>query len=374
MITAGWNGYHGVADTEAFVISFEGKHHTLSRCFPHLQSTVGISTASGGLLRSSRKLEHDNPATEDISNNGPFSAFAPVICGGLDELGLMPNMNCYQIKDSSSKPKVVGWFSHARESAASIVIQDGTTLWVTGGLDVSSYTNTETTEWIHIGGDTDATTVGYGINLPQALSHHCLERIHSGLAIVVGGLSASTNMQIENSWSLKFTDDTVLTNSKGGGEVQWEPGARLKIPRHSQSCGVLKFSDSSKVVVAAGGELYDNGEQVTNTVEFLRVNGKSSVLGSFWEEGPKMPFLATTAGSATTEDQTSLLVAGGTSSQDPWVIYTGIGKLSCYAGSCKWTLLDLELVNYRDAMIAMIIPAKRPMDGSILTEHLSEGN
>ncbi len=127
------------------------------------------------------------------------------ICAGQFAVGgdTIPNDRCMILHDQDSD--MSGFLSISlnmfRMGAASLVIDDGRTIWITGGFsssnsagDVMSDQSVITTEFVSFE-TSNFSTNGMGPLLPVPLAHHCLERITPKVAILVGGQSTDTDIE-----------------------------------------------------------------------------------------------------------------------------------------------------------------------------------
>ncbi len=400
MLTTGWTGVYQVGDTETFIISnadIDQLDH-LTRCQVMLadhrqtQTMHAITLATGGVL-------HEHPGEDEGQNS---IRYLPLICGGIAK-GQVGNDKCYQIDlEGGGLPAEVGVMREMRNGAASIVIVNGTTLWVTGG---QFGTATDTTEWISTsmmisqGGQPPSTPtkLQQGPHLPMQMTHHCLERINAKTAILFGGDQFIENVPgLRLAWTINGLDSPDFLLSAGGGPTSsWTLAPPMKHGRFAHGCGVLRAQGSNtrrKFIVAAGGEdvLYSESTPSFATkkdVELLRVdedeNGNVVNISDAWEEGPPLATTLAYMASATTEDQSILFLVGGLVSETPSNYYSNyIWSLRCITDVCWWRWDTTErLLIARDTAVAFIIPplTTPPSQVTITTEGMttitpSEGN
>ncbi len=240
-----------------------------------------------------------------------------VICGGTEVESSAENQMCFSHGDSHvHKLAQTGALRETRIGAASLVIDNGTTLWITGGHN--SKNRLQTTETVTMDPKTTGLVVALGLNLPKTLSYHCLTKVSDGLAFLTGGekyeVTDQTGEDLEVyseglSWSINFNT------------MSWTTESQMEIPRSRHSCGALKDSMSSdssrKVIVVAGGETKQYGEQeVLQSVELLVIEDKASFMvssrqGLEWAQGPYLPAPILDAASVVTADQLKMYVIGG---------------------------------------------------------------
>ncbi len=276
----------------------------------------------------------------------------PVVCGGINSFTQVVNQMCYSLSDPFEQYS--GPMLSPRVGAASLVIDDGRTLWVTGGY--SDSTIYKTTSYTQIGGSNSTlASVGSGEDLIFSRRYHCMAKIDQSTAILLGGKSKDGKFQYMT-WSI---DINVM---------EWRPKMSLNTGRSRHVCGVLKDLSlpDMKYVIAAGGEASDG--IVTDTVEVVIVpeNG-SNFHSNFapWEYGPKLPEAISNPVGSTTGNQSKILVIGGsTSSEHPAVLGTSsVYVMSCSALQCQWGKLDYE-ISRPDANngLALMLPPTNPME------------
>ncbi len=317
------------------------KQQTLTRCFPHsLQSRTRLSNGFGGVLR----LGCDDNV--------------PLVCSG-------ENGNCQRLGDHAADPSLEGIFKDYRVGAASVVIRNGTTLWVTGGFErPGGSMPTTTTEWIDFseysndGGD--SIKRGYGVDLPggQDIRFHCLVVVASDLAVLFGG--SDDHNSNSATWTIQITDNILEPD----GDSWTNLNVPMLVARFHHSCGVIKSGLDRSIIVAAGGfveELFDN-EIIIETidhVEILEVVSEANiVLADHWEEGPRLPIKLAGAGSAATGDHTKLFLGGGKQTIGFSDYSESVFYLTCVndGWDCEWTKDNMELLYKRSYQVALVVP------------------
>ena len=279
----------------------------------------------------------------------------PVVCGGL--LAKKDyNKHCYRIGQSSP----IGTLTRERVGAASVIINNGNRLWVTGGRTIYNL-DQDTTDILDISADKESSDphlvmTDSSIKLPRKMSYHCLEMLDSTTAILFGGSEKHYQSSLFNqSWTLDLGNY---------GSVEWEQRASMLEPRWKHSCGVLRVNEEGgrKLVVAAGGEVNYDG-QITDTVDVLHIKGKSP--GKNWQFGPSMLVALSNAVSMTTSDQLKLLVAGGITVREE--LSAMVFQFKCQdIDLCHWNQMDDSLYYPRDSMVGIVFPGfkKDPMPNS----------
>ncbi len=294
-----------------------------------------ISGATGGLLRIT---PIDQQGSRSIS-------YVPIFCGGLRNGNVEPETMCYQLGLSGH----IRELTSKRSGAASVVIDNGQAMWITGGFDGAIYS--ETFDMIIAdanGMSFDTSSLDRELNLAQAMAHHCLEVIDQSLAILYGGHN-STGVASE-SWTMD-----INTSWKQG----WQSRASMTVARYNHACGVIKTSPTannavSKVVAAAGG--FTSQTLIVDSVELLSV-GPGNVISQAWIFGPKMPVSLAGTASATTKDQTLLFVAGGIKAVELFEVTNSVFTFQCLdIDNCQWTKMDQELRHARANSVAFVFP------------------
>ncbi len=288
VLTSGFN-YFPLRSTETYAIAKDGQ--SLELC---LQSTIGVPVE-----------------LSEATIAGNLSNSTQVVCGGTLPAGR--NLLCYSLHSD----KVVGELESVRYSAASVVINGGNTLWVTGGyndlgqeLDTTELLTVESNDEAAANSDFVFSPSKPGVNLVHGMSWHCLETIGNNVLILYGGedYSKPNDPVIKDSWLLD------LNHNNG-----WIEGPRMSNARTRSACGVIKNA-GRKIVVSAGGQKFlANSGVAKDSVEFLIVDNVvdmedafiDSVLNQAWTSGPSMPTPLTAATSVTTSNQATLFVAGG---------------------------------------------------------------
>ncbi len=150
-----------------------------------------LQGATGGIL----KRQEDSSSSEVLD---------VVICGGETFVpgtvieDLFVNDECYKLNtvdpfDSTENlESAVGSLQVGRMGAASLVINNGQTLWITGGKMTEAYENSvESTELLIIDSSEAKSSFSLvnepGPDLPLRVNHHCLVGIGTDFALVIGG-------------------------------------------------------------------------------------------------------------------------------------------------------------------------------------------
>ncbi len=268
----------------------------------------------------------------------------PIICGGFHQIE-GPTSLCHCLSSSTLDwiplDKRMAW---PRQSAASIVIDNGRTLWITGGQGwFMPYW--KSTELISL--DAKSFTIQTGPDLPKPLIHHCLVKLNSSTAMLIGGWTGRGVFEV----ATYFLD----IPAGSGTTVRSVRGPDLNLGRtHMPACGVLNNpgDGNGQVVVVVGGSGPDG---CTKSTEMYVVGSSQG-----WTKGPDFPNDSRQYHGLPSPDGKSFLVVSGvTSDKKTGVINYSktIFQLKYENGHCwQWTKLDREIKMGRQAHNAMLVP------------------
>ena len=251
-----------------------------------------------------------------------------VICGG--HLGYSDSGQCHTLGSRST----FATLKDSRMDTASIVLDDGHSLWITGGNQFPTGT-LDTTELVSSDG-----SVTWGPKLPEKREDHCLVGINSTTVMLIGGSDKGGGLR-------EFSDKTWFFNT---GSKQWSRGPDLNTGRIIQSCGVLTDKGNGhQLVIVTGGWTADSA--TLNSTEILDLNGDRI---HRWIYGPDLPKGLDRAPSVTAKNGTSFIVVGGAGSG--FTYSSSFLELQCSNGDCYWTMMEHELATARCCGIALMIP------------------
>ncbi len=318
------------AKTSVLMIEPSQKESVLAECAHSLESPKELSRSTGGIL-----VHHGD------------SDLIPTICGGeAADTGLVNEM-CHSLSDPKSHRQYSGILKEKRIGAASLVIGNGTTLWVTGGYNYNSYFYTyfDSTEIVELDGPESGEGDGHhfisrhGPSLPRKLCLHCLAKVGHNIAILVGGYK-----KMHGSEGKLFTEElTWLVNLE---TMAWTLLAQMNTARSNHVCGVIKDVRAIKIVVAAGGNKLASGNfQSIKTVELLVIDEEK------WEYGPYLPVAMRDASCVTSSDQRRMYVVGGITGDD--ITNAGYQKLS--------SIFELQCPTSLDCYWMTVYQMSRPM-------------
>ncbi len=187
--------------TKSLILVFKFEHNVLVECAHSLvPPKKGLIHATSGILTAE---DTDEPNI--------------IVCGGDDSNSNAPNENCMMLSKNEPSAEVVssagfsvsltsgGFLNADRTGSASLVIDNGRTLWVTGGfIDDLFERGRKDTEFLSIAkvsqGELQFPTNGAGPELPNDLYDHCLNAIGPEVAILTGGRYSGT--ALKSSWSI----------------------------------------------------------------------------------------------------------------------------------------------------------------------------
>ncbi len=323
VVSTGLRSNMGVMTTEIFPMEQDPSINQI--CFGVDNFVAPIHEAGGGLLRRT----------------------APVICGG-SSLGNHDSHNkntCYVV--GSTEPVAI--LAQERFEASSVVINNGTTLWITGGSNGADV-KLRSTELVTLNDDSTY-TVSLGPELEHVhwngIDRHCMAHVETestgcdGAFAVLSGGSNHWNKV----WSYGYSTGTW---------TQWPNTPRW---RQKHACGmVLDTADTSIafLVLTTGTDNVQewNNEGLTDLMEL----GSSSTTINQWTVGPEFPVQIKRASSLVSPEKDYFLVTGGhyRFSGESDLVF----KFQCSNRICEWTQLDFRLDAKRRSPVAMLVPFK----------------
>ncbi len=254
------------------------------------------------------------------------SDFSVLVCGGQEEKTNVKHDQCHILNgDPTDWPTSGGVLQVPRVGAASLVTDNRTSLWVTGGFNNDKLA-LETTEFVKLQDSTLESSYGPNLPNPDGLKYHCLEKTGSASAIVIGGQDKSNRSQ-----SLTWSVDIAT--------MAWKLTGSLNTNKSRHACGVLRDeSEQGKLIVVAAGGVTEKGF-LTSTVELLILrddNNAADKIDPVWRLGPNLPTQVSNAASATTSGQQKLFVIGG--KQDSSSVF----ELQCDLLDCFWKTMTVH--------------------------------
>ncbi len=303
-----------------------------------------IQEATGGVL-----IHQDN--------------WIPIICGGRIAGTQEANDKCFSLAhaynhDFDIDNVMPSQLRVARIGAASLPIANGEKLMVTGGYKSDS-PFIRLIDIVHVKQLNTSSTynpfeVSSDLYLPTNLRYHCLVRIGPEVAMLIGG-------QDEKELSYGYSQ---IINFES---LEWSHHA-LSTARSKHACGVLKVPGENgyadrKIVIAAGGIIYQFYQLVTATVDMVVVvNNNTDKIDLSWNFAEEeMPEPVTMASAATTVDQSRLFIVGGLLEYEQHNL--GGFEVSCSSGSfkslpkCQWKIIGQIILNEPSMRgLALILP------------------
>ena len=115
-----------------------------------------------------------------------------VICGGEDLCQILTESDNDDVLDPDFSLSSGGLLNMKRSGAASLIIDNGSTVWVIGGVSSSDLDAVRDTEFVTISRTSSMTNPGFPTNgagpqLYEGLAHHCVVKVGPKKAILVGG-------------------------------------------------------------------------------------------------------------------------------------------------------------------------------------------
>ena len=254
------------------------------------------------------------------------STAGPIVCGGYDKTNWPYEVSnkCYNLLDSTP----VATMLLKRIFASSVPLDNGTTLWITGGQERLYDMLHKSTEFVAFGSS------HAGPDLPMTLFAHCIAMLNSSAAMVIGGYQGSRKQS--STWLANFDSQT------------WTAGPHLNEARAHHFCGPLTDSqDGSQMVIVAGG--YNNHYDTIKTTEIW-------ILHSFsWTQGPDLPQETAAGGSVTSSDgKTFYVISGYNKLRSKYI--ADIFSIQCFAKVCQCRTLKQKLSYPRSDAVATLIP------------------
>ena len=265
-----------------------------------------------------------------------FGNDAILVCGGDGSNGISDN--CYSLGESA-EARLVTQMTTPRTGAASLVINNGSTLWVTGGwsglerLDSTEFITLESIEKIH-----DERS------LPMKLSHHCLVRINVSHVMIIGGHGIQPEAE-QGSWYLSGMD-VMDSNSP------WIPGPSLigSNGLGNHVCGVIVDAVLEKTfVLVAGGS--KNSYTGTFRVQYLGLDSDAWTL-----QESALNRVTSAASSIVSPDLSSFIIIGGFFEPTKEPFYQTLSRCQMIGGSCHCQIMEQELQTPRAFAVAILIP------------------
>ncbi len=263
-----------------------------------------------------------------------------VTCGGFHE----DSGECNPEKGCETFPKLNGRklaMRDARVYSAAAVVEDGRTLWMTGGFSGKKFL--DSTEFIRL----NQVSFTEGPQLPDKLSRHCIVYIDDSNTLIIGG-SNSKGETVADVWSIDFFNRSNL----------WSRKPSLKVGRRGHTCGHFQDAKTMKqLAIVSGGtpnscEIEDLDCNHTDTVEVLHVTSGSSE----WQTIASLPVqLAFSAGLSVDADK-EFLVLGGFLDMRKLKASNAVYSLSCSELKCEWIVLPVKLKPARGELMAFLVP------------------
>ncbi len=281
-------------------------------CFTHEKMdhpVPGIMGATGSLLAGSR----------------------PIVCGGLVLDNRTYTRNCYS--PGQEGLLVSMWEKRGYPASLPVGSQEGV-LWVAGGHN--GHHLLASTELVA----PDRSASIRGPELPEPLWGHCMAKINSSTAMIIGGIAKDGQL----------SGRTYYYTTK---KHAWIPGPELLTPRSDMTCGLIKDTRTGSVkVVVAGG---DDGFELLDSTELLTITDNG---GPRWTNGPDLPSaIFGSAGTSSPDGKTFYLFGGDGSKieQAGATKSTGV-QLQCSNENCHWSTIDHKMKTPRKFFVAIPLP------------------
>lgn len=178
-----------------------------------------------------------------------------IICGGA--LPTSTSTACFSLEPMGHTWQNTGNLLRPRGGAAAI--ETNGKLFVTGGWNEKDQI-LQSTELF----DESTMQSTFGPDLPVKIAMHCMVKLNSSMAMIIGGM--------ENSISSGTSHYTSRTYFYSATDQTFTMGPKLLYGRSHASCGVLKGEKSSDIVVAGGW----NGKSILKSTEYLTLDNLGS--------------------------------------------------------------------------------------------------
>ncbi len=264
---------------------------------------------------------------------------AVVICGGQGMEGNFLLKSCYIATNQKSfQSEHFDMQNGYRTAAASTVIDNGLTLWITGGWDFSSRQNTSELVTLN-----PVSSSKNGPQLILALESHCMVQLNESHAMLIGGSSDFHDPE-DRTWCYSNLH-----------QQQWASCPNLNYRRKNLACGVLydNMLDQTVVMVAGGIHVDMFGDK---TVEHLFIGDNSR-----WDQGWTIDNGVLCYGtfgpsSVVSHDKSRLIIIGGRAIGYPNPYHKSLCSCTITQGSPNCEVMKQELQIGRGLSVAMLIP------------------
>ncbi len=241
----------------------------------------------------------------------------PLVCGGSGNVD-----KCYVVgQEGPAEDQVSITMRYARRHAASVVINEGTTLWITGGETSIPVGITKTTEYVTMSGSID------GPDLPMVpkVDRHCMVAVNPMETLLIGG---------------RFNQDKAWSHNATSGD--WTLTGDMVLSHENAPCGVLEDSvDLNKTIILATAE---NG----STEIMVHSNGAHD-----WSLGPEFPTSIEYGSLVTTKDRKRLIAFGFDDGVWHSVLFY---QFTCHSLQCHWQKMPQEMTAARSDLVSFLIP------------------
>lgn len=312
-------------EDKASLVLIGGEGHSDSKV---METEVLDVNHSLNLTRICVRLSPVAPEMIKHATGGILSGSKIIICGGQlvfpNPYALTSITNqCFEV--TSSGLIKFSSMTFKRAFAASLAVNQGKKLWVSGGFNDSEILTS--TEYIEH-------EVSYlGPDLPLPLTDHAVIALNESTYMVIGG--ATSDIDELSSKTFYFNED----------DKQWVPGPNLNYARYGHSVALgADIISGEQFVVVTGGNSFDSSE-IVDSVEILYLNSTE------WIKGPPLPKKLTEH--SMTSVGSSVYVIGGKDENN--IASDGVFKLSCKNSKCFWEK-QASLVTGRYGFVAVKVP------------------
>ena len=196
-----------------------------------------------------------------------------------------------------------------------------------------------------------------GPRLPTPVSFHCLVKLNSTTAFLIGGWQGYDALRNKETFFLDLT----------GNGPSWTRGPDLNHARSSHACTIVRDPvDGSELVAAVAGW---NSSHSLDSTEVMQLTFSVSIVihcqdhtftlqlwnpsSNSWSMGPRLPFPLDSASAVTDNNGRLILIGGKTNGSET---LASLRSLTCSNQNCHWSLLDQTLDQPRYYSVALLVP------------------
>ncbi len=263
-----------------------------------------------------------------FATGGFLNGNTPLVCGGKKSRIGNYSDKCLSVGTGSSSLPVVDMLTR-RVAPASVVLDDGQTLWITGGGS-GPYTWLNSTEYFSL----TSRRSQWGPPLPIKVSRHCMVKLSPTRVMLIGGYERTIDYE-DRTWIYDFTTK------------KWTRGPSLLEGTSDLACGIFKDSETQEDIVVAGPGARPYS-YYTQSTQLWKVDSDQFV------HGPPLHVSIHSANGITSADGKHFILIGGSGSHMEHLY--SLYRLQCFNFECQWTKMEQELQVARMDAVVMLLP------------------